>query len=118
MTKAAIFNKYPVFIHGKTQSEADEFIIHCRYPRFIARRSLDNEFSDGLPSLPIKGEIGHTEKGHLVYNSKQGVCFSDFIFFDSKPADEAAFVEMLREACDRAAADGCTLYDEAEIDLS
>ncbi len=117
MTKAAIFNKYPVFIHGEARNEHDEFIVHTRYPRFLARRIYDETFSDGLPAAPVAGEIGRTQKGQLAYDSGLGVWFSDFIFFDGKPADEAAFIEALREACNRAAADGFALDDETGEDF-
>ena len=114
MTKAAIFNKYPVFIHGESRGEDDEFILHCRYPRFLARRSFDETFSDGLPGAPVRGEIGRTQNGQLSYDSGAGIWFSDFIFFDSRPSDEAEFIEVLRAACDRAAADTFALDDDTE----
>ena len=113
MTKAAIFNKYPIFIHGEARGENDEFVLHCRYPRFLARRSFDETFSDGLPSAPINGEIGKTQKGQLAYDSGVGIWFSAFIFFDARPADEAEFVEALLSACNRAAADTFALDDDA-----
>lgn len=114
MSKNTIFNKYPTFIHGEARGENDEFIVHTRYPRFLARRTFDDNFTGMLPSEKIKGEIGQTPAGKLAYKSSVGIWFEDFIFFDSRASDETAFIEALRNACDQAAADTLMLDEETD----
>lgn len=114
MNKNTMFNKYPIFIHGEARGEDDEFIIHTRYPRFLARRTFDDNFTRMLPPEKVSGEIGQTSTGKLAYQSNVGIWFEDFIFFDSRAEDEVAFVDALRQACDRAAADTIMLDEETD----
>lgn len=114
MSKATIFNKYPPVIHGEARGENDEFVVHTRYPRFLARRSFDDNFTGKLPGKPVSGELVQDERGVLCYRSDVGVWFRDFVFFDRRPDDEAAFARDLLAACNKVVADGLMLDDETE----
>lgn len=114
MSKATIFNKYPPVIHGEARGENDEFVVHTRYPRFLARRSFDERFTGTLDELPVSGGLGGNGRGVLCYRSNVGVWLQDFIFFDRRPEDEAAFAQSLLAACDKVVADGLMLDDETE----
>ncbi|MFV2029816.1 hypothetical protein [Neisseria sp. S1] len=112
MSKNNIFNRYPPIIHGEARGENDEFVVHTRYPRFLARRSFDDGFSGDLPTAVIKGQIGKTENGKLAYDSGIGIWFSDFIFFDSRSENEAEFLKQLTDACNKCTADTVMLDEE------
>lgn len=116
MAKAHLFNKYPAIIHGEAGGENDEFVIHTRYPRFLARRSFDDDYTATAPAK-ISGEIGQTQNGHLAYNSKIGLWLSDFIFFDSRPDDQTDFMERLQTACNLIAHDTILLDADTELDF-
>ncbi|QEY25070.1 hypothetical protein D0T90_08940 [Neisseria animalis] len=105
MSRNNLFNKYPAVIHGEARGENDEFVLHTRYPRFLALRSFDETFSEGLPAGAVGGEMKHTENGKLAFDSKIDIRLSDFIFLDSRPEDLAKFAEQLIEACNRCIAD-------------
>lgn len=111
MNKNALFNKYPIIIHGEARGENDEFVLHTRYPRFLARRSFDVSFSGQLSAAPICGEMGKIDN-RLVYDSKIGIWLSDFIFFDSKPENQNEFIQKLTNACDKITADTVMLDEE------
>ncbi|HGH6553312.1 TPA: anti-CRISPR protein AcrIIC2 [Neisseria meningitidis] len=115
MSKNNIFNKYPPVIHGEARAENDEFVVHTRYPRFLARKSFDDSFSGGLPAKKISGELVQAgEPRRLAYNSKIGLWLSDFIMLDNnKPEITEEWLEQLKAACDRIAADDLMLNEDA-----
>ena len=56
MSKDNAFNRYPPIIHGEAQAENDEFVIHTRYLRFLARKS----FSASSLICRLYGDMGVT----------------------------------------------------------
>lgn len=115
MSKNNIFNRYPAIIHGESRSETDEFVIHTRYPRFLARKSFDGGYTRILPTKPVNGDLIEDSKtGRLAYRSNIGLWLSDFIMLDnSKPENMEEWLEQLKAACDRITADDLML-NEAE----
>lgn len=115
MSKNNIFNKYPTIIHGEARGENDEFVVHTRYPRFLARKSFDDNFTGGIPAKPIDGELGQIgEPRRLAYDSRLGLWLSDFIMLDkNKPENMEEWLEQLKAACDRIAADDLMLNEDA-----
>lgn len=119
MGKNKLFNEFPAIIHGEARGENDEFVIHTRYPRFLARRSFDETFNGKLPATPISGTIGKIGKigKTLAYDSKIGIWLSDFVFLDSKPENQDEFIQDLTKACDRITADTVMLDEETPSEI-
>lgn len=115
MSKNNIFSKYPPIIHGEARGENDEFVVHTRYPRFLARKSFDDNFTGELPAGPVDGELGQIgEPLRLAYDSRMGLWLSDFIMLDkNKPENMEEWLEQLKAACDRIAADDLMLNENA-----
>lgn len=113
MSKNNIFNKYPPVIHGEARAENDEFVVHARYPRFLARKSFDDSFSGGLPVKKISGELVQAgEPRGLAYCSGIGLWLSDFIFLDNnRPEVTAEWLGELKAACDKITADDIMLSE-------
>lgn len=113
MSKNNIFNKYPPIIHGEARAENDEFVVHTRYPRFLARKSFDDSFTGELPVGKISGELVQVgEPRGLAYRSGIGLWLSDFIFLDNnRPEVTAEWLGELKAACDKIAADDIMLSE-------
>lgn len=112
MSKNNIFNRYPPIIHGESRADTDEFVIYTRYPRFIARKSLDDRYTGNLPAKPIDGELMDSGTNRLAYRSNIGLFLSDFIFLDNnRPELTAEWLDKLKAACDRITADDIMLND-------
>ena len=117
MSKNNIFNRYPAIIHGEARSETDEFVIHTRYPRFLARKSFDGGYTRILPTKPVNGDLIEDSKtGRLAYRSNIGLWLSDFIMLDNnKPEDMEEWLEQLKAACNRITADDLMLSEDGEF---
>lgn len=118
MSKNNAFNRYPPIIHGESRAEADEFVIHTRYPRFLARKSFDDNYTGELPAKPIDGDlIQDSSTNRLAYKSNIGLFLSDFIFLDNNlPELTAEWLGKLKTVCDQITADDIMLND-ADGDL-
>ena len=117
MSKNNIFNRYPAIIHGEARAETDEFVVHTRYPRFLARKSFDDSFSGGIPAKLINGDLIEDSKtGRLAYRSNIGLWLSDFIFLDNnRPEVTAAWLDDLKKVCDQITADDLMLSEDGEF---
>lgn len=117
MSKNNIFNKYPAIIHGEARGENDEFVISTRYPRFLARKSFDNNFTGEIPAKPVDGELGQIgEPRRLAYDSRIGLWLSDFIFLDNnRPEVTAEWLDDLKKVCDQIAADDLMLSEDVDF---
>lgn len=114
MSKNNVFNRYPPIIHGEARAENDEFVIHTRYPRFLARKSFSAGYTGELPVNKIDGDlIEEIEKpGRLAYRSNTGIFFSDFIFLDNnRPDVTEKWLADLKQACDKITADDIMLSE-------
>lgn len=117
MSKNNIFNKYPPVIHGEARAETDEFVIHTRYPRFLARKSFDGGYTRILPTKPINGDLIEDSKtGRLAYRSNIGLWLSDFIFLDNnRPEVTEEWLESLKKVCDQITADDLMLSEDGDL---
>ena len=114
MSKNNIFNKYPPVIHGEARAENDEFVVHTRYPRFLARKSLDERYTGTMPAKPVNGDmVEDSNTGCLAYRSNIGLWLSDFIFLDNnRPEVTAEWLNSLKKVCDQITADDLMLSED------
>lgn len=96
------FNAYPRFIWGEAVSESGfdktEFLVHTRYPRFIAK-VYDDLVEDSSYDGEFQSQLGHhPQTDELVYVTDFELGFKDWVFLDNGPPD----LEKLKEACDAA----------------
>lgn len=107
------FNKYPRFIIGESYGEElDEFIVHTRYPRFMARIVFEEHYSGRLEIIP-KGEVGIFDgESQFSYKNKLGVWFRDIILFDKYTHDNPPEPMVIQAACDAAVAELLLLDNE------
>ena len=117
MSKNNIFNKYPPVIHGEARAENDEFVVHTRYPRFLARKSLDDRYTGSMPAKPVNGDMVEDSKtGRLAYRSNIGLWLSDFIFLDNnRPEVTAEWLDSLKKVCDQITADDLMLSEDGDL---
>lgn len=117
MSKNNIFNQYPAIIHGESRSETDEFVIHTRYPRFIARKSLDDRYTGEITGDFVNGDLIEDSKtGRLAYRSNIGLWLSDFIFLDNnRPEVTAKWLDDLKKVCDQITADDLMLSEDGDL---
>nr|DAW42386.1 MAG TPA: anti-CRISPR protein [Caudoviricetes sp.] len=117
MSKNNIFNRYPAIIHGEARSETDEFVVHTRYPRFLARKSFDDDYTGTIPENEVNGDIVKDSKtGRLTYRSNIGLWLSDFIFFDNNhPEVTAEWLDSLKKVCDQITADDLMLSEDGDL---
>lgn len=117
MSKNNIFNRYPAIIHGEARAETDEFVAYMRYPRFIARKSLDDRYTGTIPAKPVNGDLIEDSKtGRLAYRSNIGLWLSDFIFLDNnRPEVTAEWLESLKKVCDQITADDLMLSEDGDL---
>lgn len=96
-----LLNRYPEFIHGgKADETDDEFVIHMRYPRYLARCCFAENYSGSLKT--VTGELTISGDGKQTYLSNVGIVFKDFFFLDKgKPQDLEVFSKLLLETCNR-----------------
>lgn len=93
----AIFNRYPEFVHGQARDEIDEFMLHTRFPRFLARVLVDDDF---VSAAEISGSLQTDDKGKFFFICEQGATLQDFLFFDKGIDKESSeFHKQLTEAC-------------------
>lgn len=93
--KNNIFNRFPEFIHGEALDECDEFILHTRFPRFLARVIINEDYSLDLPTL---GELVYNGND-LIFISSNGFILKDFIFMDRNTTFDNKYTSALSEAC-------------------
>ncbi|WP_455019635.1 anti-CRISPR protein AcrIIC2 [Neisseria sicca] len=117
MSKNNIFNQYPAIIHGESRLETDEFVIHTRYPRFLARKSLDDRYTGEMPGKHINGDLIEDSKtGRLAYRSNIGLWMSDFIFLDNnRPEVTEEWLNSLKKVCDQITADDLMLAEDGDM---
>lgn len=112
MPKNDLYNKFPEWIHGvSTQHEEDKFIMHNRYPRFLARVSFNDKYEhqhkiDELSTLPRVSKFSEISPKNLKFISDIGISFSNFIIIDRgvSPNDKE-YLKELSEACARGVED-------------
>lgn len=117
MSKNNIFNRYPAIIHGESRAETDEFVVHTRYPRFLARKSLDDKYTDDMLLKPVNGDLIEDSKtGRLAYRSNIGLWLSDFIFLDNnRPEVTEEWLNSLKKVCDQITADDLMLSEDGNL---
>lgn len=117
MSKNNIFNRYPAIIHGESRAETDEFVIHTRYPRFLARKSLDDRYTGEITGDFVNGDLIEDSKtGRLAYRSNIGLWLSDFIFLDNnRPEVTEEWLESLKKVCDQITADDLMLSEYGDL---
>lgn len=117
MSKNNIFNRYPAIIHGEARAETDEFVIHTRYPRFLARKSLDDRYTGEITGDFVNGDLIEDSKtGRLAYRSNIGLWLSDFIFLDNnRPEVTAKWLDDLKKVCDQITADDLILSEDGDL---
>lgn len=117
MSKNNIFNRYPAIIHGESRAETDEFVIHTRYPRFLARKSLDDRYTGEITGDFVNGDLIEDSKtGRLAYRSNIGLWLSDFIFLDNnRPEVTEEWLESLKKVCDQITADDLMLSEDGDL---
>ena len=113
----ALLNSYPEFITGgEARGETDEFVLHMRYPRYLARCTFTDDYSGSLTI--VKGELAVSEEGTQIYISNVGIILSDFVFLDkNRPQDLEAFAVSLLESCNRHVGTILMLERELENEL-
>lgn len=113
----ALLNRYPEFISGgEARGDTDEFVLHMRYPRYLARCTFTDDYSGSLKI--VKGELAVAENGTQLYFSNAGIVLSDFVFLDkNRPHDLEAFAVSLLEACNRHVATILMIESEFENEL-
>ena len=114
MSKNNIFNRYPAIIHGESRAETDEFVVHTRYPRFLARKSFDGTYTGEISAPKVDGDlIKDSKTGRLAYRSNIGLWLSDFIFLDNnRPEVTAEWLDDLKKVCDQITADDLMLSED------
>ena len=116
MSKNNIFNRYPAIIHGESRSETDEFVIHTRYPRFLARKSLDDRYTGEITGDFVNGDLIEDSKGRLAYRSNIGLWLSDFIYLDNnRPEVTEEWLDDLKKVCDQITADDLMLSEDGDM---
>lgn len=117
MSKNNIFNQYPAIIHGESRAETDEFVIHTRYPRFLARKSLDDRYTGEITGDFVNGDLIEDSKtGRLAYRSNIGLWLSDFIFLDNnRPEVTEEWLNSLKKVCDQITADDLMLSEDGDL---
>lgn len=117
MSKNNIFNRYPAIIHGEARAENDEFVVYMRYPRFIARKSLDDRYTGEITGDFVNGDLIEDSKtGRLAYRSNIGLWLSDFIFLDNnRPEVTAQWLDDLKKVCDQITADDLMLAEDGNF---
>lgn len=117
MSKNNIFNRYPAIIHGESRAETDEFVVHTRYPRFLARKSFDDTYTGTISEPEVNGDmIEDSKTGRLAYRSNIGLWLSDFIFFDNnRPEVTEEWLNSLKKVCDQITADDLMLSEDGDL---
>ena len=113
----ALLNRYPEFISGgEARGDTDEFVLHMRYPRYLARCTFTDDYSGSLKI--VKGELAVAENGTQLYFSNAGIVLSDFVFLDKNRRHELeAFAVSLLESCNRHVATILMIESEFENEL-
>ena len=116
MSKNNIFNKYPPVIHGEARAENDEFVVHTRYPRFLARKSLDYRYTGTMLAKPVNGDmVEDSNTGRIAYRSNIGLWLSDFIFLDNNRSEfTEEWLNSLKKVCDQITADDLMLSEDVD----
>ena len=95
----------------------NQFAVLLHYPRFIARKSLDDRYTGEITGDFVNGDLIEDSKtGRLAYRSNIGLWLSDFIFLDNnRPEVTAAWLDDLKKVCDQITADDLMLSEDGEF---